>query len=183
MRTMTWRATTDLFGAVEVGPAGPRTARLAVVGQSPGMEEEFAGEPFVGPAGQLLQHALHAAGVAWPTVYRTNVFRHRLLSGADLAEVQRAVDARRQALLDELAGLRSLRVIVALGNEAMFALLGRWGVLAHRGQWSGVHAVRASIVPTVHPAYVLRSRDARAEGWLFDDIRKAAKRCREKRSG
>ena len=173
------RATQTVFGE------GPVRAPLLLVGEQPGDEEDRAGHPFVGPAGRLLSRALEEAGVDRAQAFVTNAVKHfkwtmpergkrRIHEKPNAAEVR----ACNPWLLDEIAAVEP-RVIVCLGATAAQALLGRaFRVTAHRGE-AIAWAERPPIVPTVHPASILRARDEetrRSETVRFiADLRAAAK--------
>lgn len=151
------------------------------MGQSPGSEEERRGEPFVGPAGELLQEVVEEVGLVWAQVRRTNVFKRRLYE-KDPHAIQRMIDLRARAdLIDELRACSAARVIVTLGNEAMYALTGRWGITAFRGRpmySSHLGDGGPIIIPTIHPSAILRSGqrgDGRSQwrNWLVADLTKA----------
>jgi DNA polymerase len=106
---------------------GPGTARVLLVGEQPGDQEDRQGRPFVGPAGQLLDRALEAAGVDRQSVFVTNVVKHFkwVLRGKRRLHkkpIQREIDACLQWLEREIATVRP-KVIVCLGATAAQALL------------------------------------------------------------
>lgn len=151
------RATQTVFGE---GRAG---ARVLFVGEQPGDKEDLAGRPFVGPAGQLLDQALTAAGIERRDAYVTNVVKHfkwqargkrRIHVKPDAVEVT----ACRPWLDTEVAVVRP-EVIVALGATAAQALLGsQFRVTRERGtfrEWPP----SALITATVHPSSILRAPD------------------------
>ena len=116
-------ATQTVFGE------GPETARIVLVGEQPGDQEDLAGRPFVGPAGQLFDRALGAAGIDRAAAYVTNAVKHfkfeqrgkrRIHAKPDGGEI----DACRWWLEQERALLRP-RITVALGATAARALFGR----------------------------------------------------------
>jgi DNA polymerase len=173
------RATQTVFGE------GPAHAPLFLIGEQPGDEEDRAGHPFVGPAGRLLSRALEQAGIERAQTFVTNAVKHFKWSATPergkrrIHEKPNAAEVRacNPWLLDEIAAVEP-RVIVCLGATAAQALLGRaFRVTEHRGQrveW----ADRPPIVPTVHPASILRARDEetrRSETLRFiADLRAAA---------
>ena len=151
------------YATQAVGGAGPPRARLMLVGEQPGDQEDRAGTPFVGPAGQLLERALGEAGIARRAVYLTNAVKHfkwapRGKRRLHKTPAQREVDACGHWLALELAQVQP-EVIVALGGTALKALLGAGAVtlkeflckpIRHDGRW---------VVAVYHPAYVLRVPD------------------------
>jgi DNA polymerase len=170
------RATQVVFGR---GPAG---ARVVLVGEQPGDQEDLRGQPFVGPAGEVLDRALVDAGIDRTLVYVTNVVKHfkweprgkrRLHQTPNAAEVQ----ACRPWLEAELSLIRPA-VVVSLGSTASQALLGpQFRVLRGRGQVLETHWAPA-LIATIHPSAVLRAADPAAEAesyrMLVSDLRLAA---------
>lgn len=140
---------------------GPMKPPLCLVGELPGDREDIEGRPFVGPAGQLLEKALHAAGIDRNACYITNAVKHfkfiargkkRLHQSPTAGEIKHY----RWWLLKELE-LVSPRVVVALGSTAVQALEGTvLAISRHRG----AHALAGHKgVITVHPAFLLRLPD------------------------
>jgi DNA polymerase len=139
---------------------GPPDARIVVVGEQPGDEEDLTGRPFTGPAGRLFDRALAQAGIARGECYVTNAVKHfkfqqqgkrRIHVRANAAE-QRAC---RPWLERELSLLRP-QAIVCLGATAATALMGNgFGLMRERGVWHpGPGGV--PLLATVHPSWVLR---------------------------
>ena len=161
-----WRNATQ-----PVGGAGPKRARLMLVGEQPGDQEDLAGQAFVGPAGKLLDRALEQAGVDRRAVYLTNAVKHfkwepRGKRRMHKTPAQREIEACGYWLDKELAAVRP-DVIVALGSTALKAVLGTGHVtlkdtigqpLRHGGRW---------VVTVYHPSYVLRVPDAAAKEQAF----------------
>jgi uracil-DNA glycosylase len=178
------RATQAVFGR------GARDAAVVLVGEQPGDAEDRQGEPFVGPAGRLLDEALSQAGIRREDAYVTNAVKHfrwkpdprggkrRIHERPDTGQVR----ACRPWLDAELARL-SPRVIVTLGATAGQALFGSsFRVSAQRGtlvSWEapaqGGGGCAIDVVPTIHPSAVLRAddRDAALDG-LVADLKVAA---------
>jgi uracil-DNA glycosylase family protein len=152
------RSTQIVFGE------GESDSRVMFVGEAPGDQEDRAGKPFVGPAGQLLDSALIEAGIDRSQVYLTNAVKHfsweprgkrrihKKPSAAEIAACRPWLDA-------EIARLRP-KVIVCLGATASQALLGKgFRVTQHRGEF-----IESPLAPyvaaTVHPSSILRAPDA-----------------------
>ncbi len=161
---------------------GPAQARLMLVGEQPGDAEDLTGRPFVGPAGRLLDTALADLGIKRGDIYLTNAVRHFRFEQRGKVRLHRNpavshVDACRPWLTREIATVDPA-IMVALGATATRALLGPGVRLADgRGRWYWLDDGRR-VLPTVHPAWVLRQRDPVARdsayrGWL-DDLRLAA---------
>jgi len=171
------RATQTVFGE------GPRSAKVLFVGEQPGDKEDQTGQPFVGPAGRLLDDALVEAGIDRKKVYVTNAVKHfkwrasgkrRLHERPNSGEIA----ACRMWLELELR-LVNADVVVALGATAAQALLGRaFRVTRDRGKVVS-SPVAPRVVATVHPSSILRAPDEdsrRAEMRAFiRDLRGVAK--------
>jgi uracil-DNA glycosylase len=151
------KATQTVFGE------GPSGARLMIVGEVPGDKEDLAGRPFVGPAGQLLDDALAAAGLDRAQVYVTNAVKHFYFEERGKARIHKKPQARHLRachgwLEAELDAVRP-EVVVCLGATAAQALMGpKFRLLASRGQVLRTPLV-AQIVATYHPSAILRMPD------------------------
>lgn len=169
------RATQTVFGD------GPARAALVLVGEQPGDQEDLTGEPFVGPAGQLLRKAMVEAGLDPETTYLTNAVKHfkweprgkrRIHERPNTGEVLACVIW----LELELTAITP-RLVVALGATAVRALLGpRVKVMRDRGQVL-TSETGTDVLVTVHPSSILRAPDAasRQEAMhaFVDDLRRA----------
>ncbi|HEY0438140.1 MAG TPA: UdgX family uracil-DNA binding protein [Phenylobacterium sp.] len=175
----------DLYKDATQGVAGegPAHARLMLVGEQPGDQEDLAGHPFVGPAGIMLDKALIAAGVPREGVFVTNAvkhFRHELRGKKRIHKTPgvRHVDACRWWLDNERRIVRP-RVIVAMGATAVLAVFGEaLPVGANRGQARQLPDQAQGLV-TWHPSFLLRVPDAEARAKAFaefvDDLKLAWK--------
>lgn len=158
------------FGTIAVLPKGSRRADIIFVGQSPGEREEIEGEPFVGPAGELLRGCAEDAGIQWKKIYRTNVFRRRLYQ-KDPDRVQ-ALVRKHSHLTTELDFLHTVsprpRVVVLLGNEAYYAIFREWGITTARG----MHVSKGPFmyVLALHPSYILRKHNPNLRKTLVEDL-------------
>lgn len=166
---------------------GPRHAAVMLIGEQPGDMEDLAGEPFVGPAGKLLDRALSDVGIDPRSVFRTNAVKHFRFSGTRgkrriHASPDRVHVMACQPWLEAELKLVTPQGVVLLGATAGKALLGpTFKVTQARGHlqpWPDVPAVDPApgwVLPTTHPAAVLRSpdRDAAYQG-LVADLRVAA---------
>ena len=151
------RGTQTVFGE------GPRRARVILVGEQPGHEEDLAGKPFVGPAGRVLDRAFGTAGIARTDVYVTNVVKHFKWVPKGKRRIhakpnQMEISACLPWLEAELDVVKPV-VLVCLGATAARALLGpKFRVTKQRGEW--VQARWAPYVTaTVHPSAILRAPD------------------------
>ncbi|HVJ22929.1 MAG TPA: UdgX family uracil-DNA binding protein [Burkholderiales bacterium] len=161
-------ATQTVFGA------GDPHARVMLVGEQPGDEEDKKGLPFVGPAGRLLDRALEAAGVDREHLYVTNAVKHfkwepRGKRRLHKTPAQREIDACHQWLEREIKNIKP-QVIVALGSTAAKALIGRgFKVSVQRGQF-----VESPLAPyvfaTFHPSALLRLREETEKEAAFDQL-------------
>ncbi|PPK98410.1 DNA polymerase [Kineococcus xinjiangensis] len=166
--------------------AGSPTARLALVGEQPGDQEDRRGIPFVGPAGRLLQRAVDEAGIDRAQVYVTNAVKHfrfeqagegarRIHKSPELAHIT----ACKPWLAAELARVDP-DVVVCLGATAAKALLPKdFRVTRQRGQLMRLATSRGekTFLGTIHPSAVLRvPEEQRQEAYdaLVADLRVAA---------
>lgn len=141
---------------------GNPDADLMFVGEAPGADEDVKGEPFVGRAGQLLTKIIEAIELKREDVYIANVIKCRPPGNRNPEPVE--VETCSPFLLRQIQTVRP-RVIVALGTFAAHTLLGTDAPISRlRGR---VHEYRDGIklVPTFHPAYLLRSPDKKREVW------------------
>ena len=159
-------ATQTVFGS---GRAG---ARIVLAGEQPGDNEDLAGEPFVGPAGRLLDRALERAGVDRGDAYVTNVVKHFRFRSEGKRRIHRTpgvehVRACLPWLSSELATVRPT-VLVTLGATAAKALLGSsFRLTRHRGELLEFEGL--PLLATVHPSAVLRTPEERREE-AFDGL-------------
>jgi uracil-DNA glycosylase family protein len=165
---------------------GPVPARLALVGEQPGDQEDLAGKPFVGPAGKLLDELLVAAGIPRGEVFLTNAVKHfkweprgkrRLHQKPTLSEVK----ACRPWLTAELAVVKP-EGIVCLGAVAAQSLLGpRFRLTREHGKFFPGELAEW-VTATLHPAAILRmpdrARRAEARQQFLADLAQVAARLR-----
>lgn len=145
---------------------GRAGARVMVIGEAPGEEEDMQGRPFVGRAGQLLDRMFAAIGLARDAVdaerglYITNVLPWRPPGNRrpEPAEIALMLPFLRRHV--ELA---QPEMLVLMGNTPCIAGLNRQGILKLRGQW--VEAFGLPALPMTHPAYLLRTPLAKREAW------------------
>ncbi|MFF5969520.1 UdgX family uracil-DNA binding protein [Streptomyces collinus] len=171
-------ATQTVFGA------GDADARVMLVGEQPGDQEDRQGKPFVGPAGKLLDRALEEAGIDPSEAYVTNAVKHFKFTQAEPRKrrIHKAPNLREMSacgpwLAAELAVVEP-ELIVVLGATAGKALLGSsFRVTQVRGTVleEEIHGRPERLVPTVHPSSVLRSDDREAAyRGLVSDLKVAA---------
>ena len=148
---------------------GDPKASLVFVGAAPGGEEEAAGRPMVGPAGDLLDRMIAAMGVQRSDVYVCNVLKCRT-QGA--REPQPDEVAACRPYLEHQLSLLKPEVIIALGAGAVRLLLDRGDALAGlRGRWGSFQGVK--VMPTYHPQDLLR--DAGLKRHVWDDLKQVLK--------
>lgn len=171
--------------------AGPASARLMLVGEQPGNEEDLQGEPFVGPAGRLLGEALAQAGLQREDVYLTNAVKHfkfQLRGKRRLHKTpgQLEIEACGMWLEQEIHAVGPA-VIVALGATATGAVLGKKRVALSALLDTPVEQDGHLVVVTYHPSFVLRQRSEEAREAAFARIvaslRQAVRLAGEGRSG
>jgi len=180
---------------LKVNGHGPDNARIMIVGEAPGADEEIQGRPFVGDSGVILTGLLHEAGLRRDECYITNVCKYRppfnemgawctdkktdlkkgfIEYGGRYAD-PRVIEGIEE--LDEEIKRVNPEIIVGFGNTALWALHGKWGIT----NWRGSEIVLGSghrFVPTLHPASILRNWATRP--YVIHDLKqRVAKRLRE----
>lgn len=147
-------------------------ADLMFVGEAPGMDEDAAGEPFVGAAGQLLTRIIQTMGLSRDTVYIANVLKCRPdTPGQSTGNRKPTADEMRTCrpyLMAQISVIRP-KVIVALGGSAVEGLMGRaMGIMKLRGNWQDFNGT--PMMPTYHPAYLLRNQSLREKRKVWEDM-------------
>ncbi|WP_414897346.1 uracil-DNA glycosylase [Rhodovulum sp. YEN HP10] len=145
---------------------GNPKARVMVIGEAPGREEDLQGKPFVGRAGHLLDQMFGHIGLgrndpaAERALYITNVLPWRPPQNRDpeAGEV-----AMMLPFLERHVALVDPDILVLMGNHSCGALLGRKGITRLRGHW--VQALGRPALPMFHPAYLLRTQLAKRDAW------------------
>jgi DNA polymerase I-like protein with 3'-5' exonuclease and polymerase domains/uracil-DNA glycosylase len=177
-------------------PSGPIPAGIMIVGEAPGFEEERAGEPFVGSSGRLLTDLLHSVGIMRSSCFITNVCRVRppynpkTKQNNDIS--QWVSDNKKPpnptwthrdglwvhpniheglTLLEKEIALVQPRLVIALGNLPLWATTGSWGVSKWRGSRLSLRGLPGTVVPTYHPAAVLRQLELKPIAQM--DLRRA----------
>lgn len=141
--------------------AGSETAKLMFIGEAPGAQEDRQGEPFVGPSGQLLDKMIVAMGVSRDSVYIANVLKCRPPNNRDPKATEVAAC---EGVLGAQIRRISPSVIVTLGKPAAHLLLKSSASMgALRGTWQSYEGV--AVMPTYHPAYLLRDPSKKREAW------------------
>ena len=151
---------------------GDPEARLLFVGEGPGADEDAKGEPFVGRAGQKLNEMIRAIGLSREQVYIANVVKcrppdNRTPEPDEVATCSPFLFRQIEAIVP--------RVIVALGAPAAKTLLGtRVGITQLRGNWGSFRGI--PVMPTFHPAYLLRAYTVENRRMVFEDLKAARAR-------
>ena len=143
---------------------GNPAADLMVIGEAPGREEDMAGKPFIGPAGQLLDKMLASIGLTEETAYLTNVVNWRLPKNRNPSPED--IELCRP-FLNRHIELAAPKVILLVGGVSMSALTGLTGIMKQRGQWQTVTIAGTEIpaLPIYHPAFLLRQPVLKKDAW------------------
>jgi len=145
---------------------GDPTARVMIIGEAPGRDEDMQGKPFVGKAGQLLDLMFSHIGLsrtspdAEAALYITNVLPWRPPQNRDPKPDEVAMML---PFLKRHVELAKPDILIAMGNHSCQALLGRRGITRLRGNWT--QALGKPVLPMFHPAYLLRTPEAKREAW------------------
>ncbi len=175
------RGTQTVFGE------GPSKARVMLVGEQPGNDEDLAGRPFVGPAGRLLDKALVEAGLDRTDAYVTNVVKHFKWEPRGKRRIHAKPNAKEIAAcrpwLDAEIAVVQPEALVCLGATAAQALLGReFRLTAHRGEFIE-SPLAPKVIATIHPSAILRMPDEAARHAetraLVDDLKRVTAALRK----
>ena len=143
---------------------GTPGARLMLIGEAPGAEEDRQGLPFVGRSGQLLDRMLAAIGLDRGKVYIANIVPWRPPGNRTPTPVETQICL---PFIQRQIELCDPDVLVTIGQPSTGALLGVQGITKNRGRWfpfhTGTREIRA--MPTLHPAYLLRTPLAKRHAW------------------
>ena len=158
-------ATQVVFGA------GPRAARVMFVGEQPGDQEDRQGEPFVGPAGAMLDKALEAAGIPRGQVYVTNAVKHFKWEPRGKRRIHKKpraseIKACRPWLEAELRAV-SPAIVVCLGATAAQSVFGSQFKLTQQRGRVLPSSLAPRVVATIHPSAVLRAPDSEGRDQAF----------------
>lgn len=152
---------------------GSPEAELMFVGEAPGADEDLAGEPFVGKAGQLLTKVIETMGLSRDQVYIANVLKCRpdmpAGSSGNRKPTLPEMNTCKPYLLEQIEIIQP-RVIVGLGATAMEGLLGvdKFFITKERGHWKEFAGI--PLMPTFHPAYVLRNQALSVKRQVWEDM-------------
>lgn len=145
---------------------GNPKARVMVIGEAPGRDEDLAGRPFVGRAGQLLDRMFATIGLARTSpdsenaLYITNVMPWRPPSNREPTAQEMAMMV---PFLERHVALADPQVIVLMGNTPALAVLKSRGITRLRGRWT--EGFGKPVLPMLHPAYLLRNPHAKRDSW------------------
>lgn len=164
---------------------GALDARIMFVGEAPGAEEEIQGEPFVGPAGQLLTKMIQAMGLKRSEVYIGNIMNWRpqmpTVEGRDQVGNRPPTEDEMRYCLPYLRAQIEVvnpELLVALGSTAAQGLLGFGSFKALgdiRGKWH--EFAGKPLMVTYHPSYILRNQSNRSKRMIWDDLLKVMERA------
>lgn len=164
------------LGKYRLNPAfgvGSLRAQVMFIGEGPGFDEDHKGEPFVGKAGQLLDRILGSIGLSRDSVYIANIVKcHPMIDptnpekrGNDRAPSQEEINACKSYLDQQIKMIRP-KYIVTLGAVATKVMLGTsTGITRLRGKWTTLHEHNISLLPTYHPAALLRNPELKRDVW------------------
>jgi uracil-DNA glycosylase len=166
---------------------GPQDARVMLVGEQPGDQEDRQGAPFVGPAGALLDKALEDAGIPRRDVYVTNAVKHFSWEPRGKRRIHKKpraseIRACRPWLEAEVRAVKPI-VVVCLGASAAQAVIGpQFKLMQNRGQVQ-TSPLSERVIATIHPSAVLRAPDAEGRRAAYDmlvsDLRIVAETLRK----
>lgn len=171
-------ATQTVFGT------GPADAKLMFIGEAPGAQEDRAGRPFVGPAGQVFDEAIAAAGIDRTTTYVTNAVKHRPWVRSERGRQKNRAPKQSEITacavwLDREIEIVQPSVICCLGAVAAKRVLGKgFRLMEQRGQWFSDEGVR-DVLATVHPSFVMIQRLDARQRWMetfIEDLQEVRRR-------
>lgn len=139
---------------------GASNADLMFIGEGPGYDEDQQGRPFVGKAGELLTKMINAMQFSREQVYIANIVKCRPPKNRNPLPEEANVCL---PYLQRQIELIQPKVIVVLGAVPLKYLLNKMGIMRLRGQWDSYNGIK--VMPTFHPAYLLRNPDAKREVW------------------
>jgi uracil-DNA glycosylase family protein len=170
--------------ATQVVPGeGPARARIMMVGEQPGDQEDLAGKPFVGPAGRMLDAAIAEAGIDRKLVFVTNAVKHFKFEQRGKRRLHKRPNAyeidRCHWWLDMEKKLVKPEIVVALGATALRSITGKpLSIMKVRGRFVPL-ASGARFLATIHPSYLLRIRDEADKRKQYRMFVKDLAMCRE----
>lgn len=159
---------------------GDIQAKILFVGEAPGVEEDLSGQPFVGPAGELLTKILVAMGLGRDSVFIANILKCRPNTPGDAAANRKPRPEEVATCipwLDRQIDLVQPQVLVALGASAVEGLLGKGtaAITQLRGSWQNYRGL--PLMPTYHPAYLLRNQALSEKRKVWEDMLQVLERA------
>ena len=159
---------------------GDIQAKILFVGEAPGVEDDLSGQPFVGPAGELLSKILTAMGLGRDSVFIANILKCRPDTPGDTAGNRKPRPEEVATCipwLDRQIDLVQPSVLVALGASAVEGLLGKGtaGISQLRGSWQNYRGI--PLMPTYHPAYLLRNQALSEKRKVWEDMLQVLERA------
>jgi len=153
--------------------SGSLESEVLFVGEAPGSEEDMTGQPFIGKAGELLTKIIHAMGLSRETVFIANILKCRPDTPGQLSGNRKPSPLEMATCipyLEEQISIIRPKVMVALGSTAIEGLLRKAPVHVTRirGQWLQFHDI--PLMPTYHPAYLLRSNSMSEKRKVWEDM-------------
>jgi DNA polymerase len=145
---------------------GNPDARVMIIGEAPGRDEDLEGKPFVGRAGQLLDRMLAAIGLDESTAYITNVLFWRPPGNRKPTDLE--IEACRPFVERHIELAKPDFLVLAGGISAQTLLRTKTGITQSRGRWSDVHLASGLNIPALpifHPAFLLRRPQEKAKAW------------------
>lgn len=139
---------------IQIPGQGNPNADIAIVGEAGGRDEAIQRKPFVGASGAMLNSILQKVGISRQECWITNVVKYTPPSN-DFKSIPN-LNLWRQYLYDELKAINP-KIVIALGNQALEALTGNTGITSWRGSILHSKDINKRVIPTYHPAYLLRS--------------------------
>jgi DNA polymerase len=170
--------------ATQVVPGeGPAHARIMMVGEQPGDKEDLAGKPFVGPAGRMLDQAIVDAGIDRKAVFVTNAVKHFKFEPRGKRRLHKKPNAheidRCHWWLDIEKALVKPQIVVALGTTALRSIAGKpLSISKVRGRFLPMRT-GGRFIATIHPSYLLRTRDEADKRKQFEMFVEDLALCRE----
>jgi hypothetical protein len=153
---------------------GPADASLVFVGEQPGDQEDLAGRPFVGPAGQVFDRALAAAGIARKDVYVTGAVKHFKFEPRGKRRIHSKPGANRSGLMPPLAGTRDCRRAAeadrGVGRDGKPLVLPGGLLPLPRSAAASTNSAVNRCSSRIHPSYVLRIANAVAAARAYDEL-------------
>ena len=143
---------------------GNPEAKLMVIGEAPGRDEDIQGKPFVGPSGQLLDRMLGAIALGEEDFYVTNVVNWRPPQNRNPKPAE--IDLCRP-FIEKHIELAQPKVLLLVGGLSMTALTGLTGIMKNHGQWQDVTIAGTTYpaLPLYHPAFLLRRPELKKDAW------------------